>query len=67
MFQKEVKEEEVGILQINDTINVLDSVTQVNANSSRIISNLATEASSLSNNLLKLQIVLNLNKLNQKL
>ncbi|MCT7493403.1 cache domain-containing protein [Aliarcobacter cryaerophilus] len=48
------KEEEVGILQINDTINVLDSVTQVNANSSRIISNLATEASSLSNNLLKI-------------
>ncbi|MCT7523855.1 cache domain-containing protein [Aliarcobacter cryaerophilus] len=48
------KEEEVGILQINDTINVLDSVTQVNANSSRIISNLATEASNLSNNLLKI-------------
>ncbi|PRM94063.1 methyl-accepting chemotaxis protein [Aliarcobacter cryaerophilus] len=48
------KEEEVGILQINDTINVLDSVTQVNANSSRIISNLATEASSLSSNLLKI-------------
>ncbi|MGJ0323428.1 cache domain-containing protein [Aliarcobacter cryaerophilus] len=48
------KEEEVGILQINDTINVLDSVTQVNANSSRIISNLATEASGLSNNLLKI-------------
>ena len=48
------KEEEVGILQINDTINVLDRVTQVNANSSRIISNLATEASSLSNNLLKI-------------
>ncbi len=35
MFQKEVKEEEIGILQINDTINVLDSVTQVNANSSQ--------------------------------
>ena len=48
------KEEEVGILQINDTINVLDSVIQVNANSSRIISNLATEASGLSNNLLKI-------------
>src|SRR5574344_936701 len=40
--------------KINDTITVLDSVTQVNANSSRIISNLATEASSLSNNLLKI-------------
>ncbi|RBQ29723.1 cache domain-containing protein [Aliarcobacter vitoriensis] len=46
------KEEEIGILQINDTINVLDSVTQVNANSSNIISSLALEAANLSNNLL---------------
>ncbi len=48
------KEEEIGILQINDTINVLDRVTQVNASSSRVISNLASEASSLSSNLLKI-------------
>ncbi|AXK49507.1 chemotaxis protein [Aliarcobacter trophiarum LMG 25534] len=48
------KEEEIGILQINDTINVLDRVTQVNAQSSRVISNLAHEASDLSNNLLKI-------------
>ena len=48
------KEEEIGILQINDTINVLDRVTQVNAQSSRVISNLANEASDLSSNLLKI-------------
>ncbi|OCL92201.1 Methyl-accepting chemotaxis protein 4 [Aliarcobacter thereius] len=48
------KEEEIGILQINDTINVLDRVTQVNAGSARTISTLAREASSLSDNLLKI-------------
>ena len=46
------KEEEKGIIQINDTINDLDKATQVNANSATVISNLASEVSSLSENLL---------------
>ncbi len=48
------KEEERGIIQINDTINALDQATQVNANSASIISGLASEVSMLSENLLKI-------------
>jgi methyl-accepting chemotaxis protein len=48
------KEEEKGIVQINDTINTLDQATQVNANSATIISGLANEVASLSENLLKI-------------
>ena len=48
------KEEEKGIIQINDTINTLDQATQVNANSATIISELANEVTKLSENLLKI-------------
>ena len=48
------KEEERGIIQINDTINTLDQATQVNANSATIISELANEVTKLSENLLKI-------------
>ncbi|MDD3008716.1 MAG: cache domain-containing protein [Arcobacter sp.] len=48
------KEEEKGIVQINDTINTLDQATQVNANSATIISGLASEVANLSENLLKI-------------
>ena len=48
------KEEEKGIIQINDTINKLDQATQVNANSATIISELANEVTKLSENLLKI-------------
>jgi methyl-accepting chemotaxis protein len=48
------REEENGIIQINDTINTLDQATQVNANSATIISDLATEVTKLSENLLKI-------------
>jgi methyl-accepting chemotaxis protein len=48
------KEEERGIIQINDTINTLDQATQVNANSATIISGLANEVAALSENLLKI-------------
>src|SRR5574344_388446 len=48
------KEEEKGIIQINDTINVLDKATQVNANSATIISDLANQVASLSSNLIKI-------------
>ena len=48
------KEEERGIVQINDTINTLDQATQVNANSATIISGLANEVAQLSGNLLKI-------------
>ena len=48
------KEEEKGIVQINDTINTLDQATQVNANSATVISGLANEVASLSENLLKI-------------
>ncbi|MBP9490692.1 MAG: cache domain-containing protein [Aliarcobacter sp.] len=48
------KEEEKGIIQINDTINKLDQATQVNANSATVISELATEVTKLSENLLKI-------------
>ena len=48
------KEEEKGIIQINDTINVLDKATQVNANSATIISDLANQVAILSSNLIKI-------------
>ena len=48
------KEEEKGIIQINDTINTLDQATQVNANSATVISGLASEVAALSDNLLKI-------------
>ena len=48
------KEEEKGIVQINDTINTLDQATQINANSATVISGLANEVTVLSNNLLKI-------------
>ena len=47
-------EEESGIVQINDAINTLDQATQVNASSATTISNLASEVSGLSENLLKI-------------
>ena len=46
-------EEERGIVQINDAINALDKATQVNASSATTISNLASEVTLLSDNLLK--------------
>ena len=48
------KEEERGIIQINDAINALDQATQVNANSATTISSLATEVSMLSDSLLQI-------------
>ncbi len=48
------REEEKGIIQINDTINTLDQATQVNANSATVISDLASEVTKLSENLLKI-------------
>jgi len=48
------KEEEKGIIQINDTINILDKATQVNANQATVISDLASEVANLSTNLLKI-------------
>jgi methyl-accepting chemotaxis protein len=48
------REEEKGIIQINDTINTLDQATQVNANSATVISDLANEVTKLSENLLKI-------------
>ena len=46
------KEQETGIVQINDAINSLDQATQVNASSASQISNLAEEVSGLSTDLL---------------
>ncbi|WP_321312110.1 cache domain-containing protein [Halarcobacter sp.] len=46
------KEQESGIIQINDAVNSLDRATQVNAFSATQISNLANEVSKLSTNLL---------------
>jgi len=48
------KEQETGIIQINDAINSLDQATQVNASSASQISNLANEVSSLSTDLLSI-------------
>jgi len=48
------REEEKGIIQINQAINALDQATQVNANSATIISSLANEVSLLSDTLLKI-------------
>ncbi|MFW2613037.1 cache domain-containing protein [Aliarcobacter butzleri] len=60
------KEEEKGILQINDTINALDKATQSNASSAIDISGLASEVSNLSKNLLKIADRAKFNKINQK-
>nr|WP_323596206.1 cache domain-containing protein [Aliarcobacter butzleri] len=60
------KEEEKGILQINDTINALDKATQSNASSAIDISRLASEVSNLSKNLLKIADRAKFNKINQK-
>jgi methyl-accepting chemotaxis protein len=48
------KEEEKGIIQINDAVNALDQATQVNANSATTISELASEVSKLSDTLLQI-------------
>jgi methyl-accepting chemotaxis protein len=48
------REEEKGIIQINDAINALDQATQVNANSATTISSLANEVSMLSDTLLQI-------------
>jgi methyl-accepting chemotaxis protein len=48
------KEEEKGIIQINDAINTLDQATQVNASSATTISSLANEVSLLSDTLLQI-------------
>ena len=48
------KEEEKGIIQINDAVNALDQATQVNANSATVISSLASEVSMLSDTLLQI-------------
>ncbi|RXJ69561.1 chemotaxis protein [Halarcobacter ebronensis] len=58
------KEQESGIIQINDAVNSLDRATQVNASSATQISNLANEVSKLSTNLLDIadRAVFNKNK-----
>jgi methyl-accepting chemotaxis protein len=48
------REEEQGIIQINDAVNALDQATQVNANSATTISGLANEVSMLSDTLLQI-------------
>jgi methyl-accepting chemotaxis protein len=48
------REEEKGIIQINDAVNALDQATQVNANSATTISGLAEEVSKLSDTLLQI-------------
>ncbi len=48
------KEQETGIVQINDVINSLDQATQVNASSATQISNLANEVTNLSKDLLSI-------------
>ena len=48
------REEEKGIIQINDAVNALDQATQVNANSATTISGLANEVSKLSDTLLQI-------------
>ena len=48
------KEQETGIIQINDAINSLDQATQVNAASASQISNLAKEVAHLSTDLLSI-------------
>ena len=56
------KEQESGIVQINDAVNSLDRATQVNASSATQISNLAGEVSKLSSNLLDIADRANFNK-----
>jgi len=60
------KEQETGIVQINDVINSLDQATQVNASSATQISNLATEVSELSASLLDIAERANFDKGKQK-
>lgn len=48
------KEEEKGIVQINTSINALDQATQINANSATTISQLASEVTILSKDLLQI-------------
>jgi methyl-accepting chemotaxis protein len=60
------KEQETGIVQINDVINSLDQATQVNASSATQISNLATEVSELSSSLLNIAERANFDKRKQE-
>ncbi|MCG3704759.1 methyl-accepting chemotaxis protein [Aliarcobacter butzleri] len=48
------KEQEIGIIQINDTISKIDSATQKNAKTALNIDNLSNEVSKLSNKLLQI-------------
>ena len=48
------KEQEEGMIQINDAINALDQVTQENASTSAQIDNLSSEVSELSNRLINI-------------
>ncbi|MFY4844946.1 methyl-accepting chemotaxis protein, partial [Aliarcobacter butzleri] len=48
------KEQEIGIIQINDTISKIDSDTQKNAKTALNIDNLSNEVSKLSNKLLQI-------------
>ncbi|NVJ52268.1 MAG: cache domain-containing protein [Campylobacteraceae bacterium] len=56
------KEQETGIIQINDVVNSLDQATQRNAESSTQISNLANEVAGLSTNMLEIADRANFNK-----
>ncbi|RXJ90180.1 chemotaxis protein [Arcobacter sp. CECT 8983] len=56
------KEQETGIVQINDVVNSLDQATQKNAESSTQISNLANEVAGLSTNMLEIADRANFNK-----
>ncbi|MEW6550767.1 MAG: hypothetical protein AB1389_01445 [Campylobacterota bacterium] len=47
------REQETGILQINDAVNMLDRVTQENASEADKVSNIATEVLELAQSLLK--------------
>jgi len=56
------KEQETGIVQINDVVNSLDQATQRNAESATQISSLATEVAGLSTNMLEIADRANFNK-----
>ncbi|RXK00801.1 chemotaxis protein [Arcobacter sp. CECT 8989] len=56
------KEQETGIVQINDVVNSLDQATQRNAESSTQISNLANEVAGLSTNMLEIADRANFNQ-----
>ncbi|RXJ87894.1 cache domain-containing protein [Arcobacter sp. CECT 8985] len=60
------KEQEDGIIQINDTINTLDRATQVNANSASQISNLSSGVTKLSEDLNAIAQRANFNKEKEK-